>query len=118
LGFDEGNDGEAADSNEGGILEELIGFDLPQGDGLYERFPGLDLDGGIFGIGSVHRDDSGGADGAVVVASFVDDQSVSRLHPAKILHGDRIRNAVPDGDSVALEVGERIFGRFGFEQIV
>jgi hypothetical protein len=38
LSFGERDDGEAADSNERGILEELIGFDFAQSYGLGDWF--------------------------------------------------------------------------------
>jgi hypothetical protein len=41
LGFGEGNDGEAADSDEWGIREEFFGFDFGQRDGLREQLSGF-----------------------------------------------------------------------------
>jgi len=117
LGFSEGNDGEAANSDEWRIREEFFRFDFGQCDGLGERLSGFDLNRGILGIGSVYGDNGSGADGALAVTGFVDDQFVAGLHPAKILHGDRIRNAVPYGGLVAPEIGERVRGGFGFQQI-
>src|SRR6266850_7019618 len=85
LGFSEWDDGEAANSDEWRIREELFRFDFAQCDGLGEWLSCFDLDRRIFGIGVIHGNDGGGADGALAVAGFVDDQFVAGLHPAKIL---------------------------------
>src|SRR5882724_6456009 len=69
------------------------------------------------GSGGIHRDDGRSADGTLAVAGFVDDQFVAGLHPSKILHGDGIRDAVPNSDFVALKIGERVCGGFGFQEI-
>jgi len=44
-------------TNERGISEEFVGFDLREGDRLGERLSCFDFDGGILGIGGVDGDD-------------------------------------------------------------
>ena len=115
LGCGQGNDGEAADPNQGGVLEELVGLDLVEGDGLGEQIFGFDFDGGIFVVGGVYGDHGGGADSALAIAGFVDDQFVARFHRAKVPQSHGIVHAVPDSDFVSLEIGEGVCGGFGFE---
>ena len=76
----QGNDGEAAHPHKRRIREELVGLDLRERDGIGERFPCFDLDLRIFRVGSVDRDDGGGADGRFVVASFVNDEPQLEQH--------------------------------------
>ena len=118
MGLGEGNDGEAADSNEGGILEEFVGFDLGQGNGIGKRFAGFDFDLRFLGVGGVDGDNGGGADGPLAVAGFVDDELCAGRHLAEIFYGSGIGDAVPDSDLIALEISEGVFGGFGLEQIV
>src|SRR5207245_7268379 len=96
----------------------LLGFDLGQGDWLGDRFSGLDFEHGVFGVGRVDGDDGSGAHGAFVLTGLVNDQPVARRHRPNVFQGDGVRNAVPLRGFVALQVGERVFGRFGLEQIV
>lgn len=117
LRFGEGNHGETADADERRVGEELVGFDLGERDWFGDGLACFDLDGGILGIGSIDGNDGGGAYGGLVVAGFVDDEFVAGLHRAKVAEGDGIVDAIPDGGFVALQVGERICGGFGFQEI-
>ena len=75
---DWGNDGEAADADEGDSWNSLLDLIWGEGDWFWERLSGFDLDDGIFGVGGVDGDDKRCADGALAVAGFVDDQPRGR----------------------------------------
>jgi len=118
LRFVEGNYREATLSDQWGIGEQGIGFDLCQGDGLCERLARFDLNFWTFRIGGIDGDYRSGAYRAFVLAGFVNDQAIAGLHPTKISQSDRIGDAVPLCGAIALQVGEGIFGGFGLEKIV
>ena len=114
----ERDDGEAADAHEGRAGEKLAGFDFGESDWFGDGFSGFDFDGWLFGVGGGDGDDRGGAYGGFLIAGVVDDQFVAGLHFAEIFHGGGIGDAVPSGLFVALEIGEGIGGRLGFQQVV
>src|ERR1700724_1800384 len=112
---DWGNDGEAADADEGDSWNSLLDVIWGEGDWFWERLSGFDLDDGIFGIGGVDGDDKRCADGALAVAGFADDQPRGRRGISRgFFYGRGIRDTVPYCDFVALQIGEGVFGRFGF----
>ena len=79
MGFRKGNDGQAANFDERRIREEFFGFDFAQCDGLGKWLSGFNLDCGIFGVGVVHGDDGGGADGTLLVTGVINDQLVASV---------------------------------------
>src|ERR1700674_5375158 len=116
---DWGNDGEAADADEGDSWNSLLDLIWGEGDWFWERLSEFDLDDGTFEIGGVDGDDKRCADGALAVAGFVNDQPRGRRGISRgFFYGGGIRDTVPYWDFVALQIGEGVFGRFGFEQIV
>src|SRR6267378_550451 len=66
------------------IGEELIGFDLREGNCFGERLSGFEFNGGILGIGDVDGDHRGGADGRFVIASFVNNEPRAGGHLGKV----------------------------------
>src|SRR5579864_3521169 len=112
------NDGEATLPYKRRIGEQLIGLDLHKRDRLGNRFASLDFDRWILGVGSVDRENGGGTDSGLLVSSVIDDEAGAGLHLAEIPQGHGIVHAIPDGSFVALQISERVCGRFGLEQIV
>src|SRR5690242_1581867 len=112
------NDGEAALPYKRRIGEQLIGLDLRERDRFGDRFASLDFDCWILGVGSVDRENGGGTDNCLLVSGVIDDEAGARLHLAEIPQSHGIVHAIPDGGSVALQISERVRGRFGLEQIV
>ncbi len=93
-------------------------FDIGKRVGLGEARSGFDSDTGNLRIGDVYAGHGGGSYGGAFLAGVINHELVSGLHLAKMFYGDGICDTVPDGFAVALEIGEGVSVRLGFEQVM
>ena len=111
----ERDNGKPAFAYHRGASKNLIGFHLGKLRLASEWLSGTDFYFRNFGVGGIHGNSGGGADGGSKAPSFINNQFRASFHFAQVLYSCGAGDAIPQRDFVSLEMGECVFARISLE---